>query len=154
MEIDRSLIGSVSDSYHIIVERGAITKFAAAIGDSNAIFHDEDAARAQGFAGIVAPPTFPVSFIPPQEPIWTRVLDRRRILAGEQAFRYVRPIIAGDRLTCRIRFVDVVDKEGRSGKMELLVQEVRGTDEEGEDVFFHTRTTVYRGAGSRLVQTT
>jgi acyl dehydratase len=145
-EIDRSLIGSVSEPFTVEVEKGAIAKFAAAIDDPNPVYRDAEAARAQGYPGIIAPPTFPVSFNPPEEPVWTRDLDRRRILAGEQAFAYVRPVCAGDVLTCRTHFVDVQDKQGRSGSMELLLQEVRGTDAHGALVFTHRRTTIYRAA--------
>jgi hypothetical protein len=144
MEIDRSLIGAASEPFIVEVEKGAIQRFAEAIGDANSVYRDEGAARAAGYAGIVAPPTFPVTFRSSEEPVWTRHLDRRRILAGEQSFHYERPIVAGDRLECRVHFVEVVDKEGRSGKMELLVQEVRGNDLQGRPVFTHRRTTVYR----------
>ncbi|NYZ16535.1 MaoC family dehydratase [Azospirillum sp. RWY-5-1] len=146
MEIDRSLIGSVSDPYVVEVEKGAIRRFAEAIGDPNPVYVDADAARAAGFPGIIAPPTFPASFRAPEEPVWTRHLDRRRILAGEQAFHYERPILAGDRFDCRVHFVEVVDKDWRSGPVELLVQEVRGSDPEGRPVFVHRRTTIYRAA--------
>jgi acyl dehydratase len=149
MEIDRSLIGSVDEPFTVEVEKGAIAKFAAAIGDPNPVFRDAEDARAQGYPGIIAPPTFPVSFNPPEEPVWTRDLDRRRILAGEQSFHYERPIVAGDILTCRTHFIDVRDKEGRSGRMELLLQEVRGTDGDGALVFTHRKTTIYRAAKVR-----
>ncbi|RDD62347.1 MaoC family dehydratase N-terminal domain-containing protein [Ferruginivarius sediminum] len=149
MEIDRSLIGSVGEPFTVEVEKGAIAKFAAAIGDPNPVFHDLEEARAQGYPGIIAPPTFPVSFNPPEEPVWTRDLDRRRILAGEQSFHYERPIVAGDVLTCRTHFIDVQDKEGRSGRMELLLQEVRGRDGDGALVFTHRKTTIYRAAKGR-----
>lgn len=149
MEIDRSLIGSVSEPYTVEVEKGAIAKFATAIGDSNPVYFDPDAAKAQGYPGIIAPPTFPVSFMPAEEPVWTRDLDRRRILAGEQSFHYERPIVVGDVLTCRAHFLDVQDKEGRSGKMELLLQEVRGVDAAGGLVFRHRKTTIYRAPKAR-----
>lgn len=144
MEIDRSLIGAASEPFFVEVEKGAIRRFVEAIGDPNPVYLDEKAARAAGYDGIIAPPTFPVTFRSAEEPVWTRHLDRRRILAGEQSFRYERHIVAGDRLECRIHFVEVIDKEGRSGRMELLVQEVRGADMRGRPVFVHRRTTVYR----------
>ncbi len=144
MEIDRSLIGAASEPFVVEVEKGAIARFAEAVGDPNPVYRDEKAAREAGYDGIIAPPTFPVTFRPAEEPVWTRNLDRRRILAGEQSFHYSRPIVAGDRLECRIHFVEVADKAGRSGKMELLVQEVRGSDARGQVVFTHRRTTVYR----------
>lgn len=146
MEIDRALIGSVSEPYEVEVEKGAIRRFAEAIGDPNPLYHDEAAARAAGFKSLVAPPTFPVSFRPPEEPAWTARLDRRRVLAGEQSFTYARPIVAGDILTCRAHFVGVEEKQGKSGRMELLVQEVRGTDAGGAPVFTHRRVMIYREA--------
>lgn len=149
-EIDRSLIGSNVEPYVVTVERGAIVKFVTAIGDTNPLFRDPDFARAHGYRDVVAPPTFPVSFLPPEEPVWWRNIDRRRIVAGEQSFRYERPIVAGDRLTCTIVFVDVVEKAGRSGRMEFLIQENRGCDDSGAEVFVHRRTAIYRAPDSDL----
>lgn len=149
-EIDRSLIGSESIPYVVEVEKGAIRKFADAIGDASEFYRDEAAAKAQGYSGIIAPPTFPVTFYPPEEPVWTRELDRRRILAGEQGFRYSRPIIAGDMLTCRIVFKSVEDKQGKSGRMEIIHQEILGEDKQGNHVFTNWKFTVYREAPSEL----
>lgn len=149
IEIDRSLIGSASEPYWVEVEKGAIRKFAEAIGDPDRRYVDDAYARSIGLSGIIAPPTFPVTFRAPEEPIWTRKLDRRRILAGGQSFSYERPIAAGDRLCCRIHFVSVEDKSGRSGNMELLNQEIRGEDAAGKLVFVHSRTTVYRQASGK-----
>lgn len=143
-EIDRSMIGRASEPFWVEVEKGAIRRFAEAIGDPDPRYRDEAAARAAGLPGIIAPPTFPVTFRPPEEPEWTRHLDRRRILAGGQAFEYERPIVAGERLRCRVHFVGVDDKDGRSGRMEMIRQEIRGEDETGRPVFVHRRVTVYR----------
>ena len=147
-EIDRSLIGSATAPFEVEVEKGAIRRFAEAIGDPDLRFRDAVIAQAAGFSGIIAPPTFPVTFRPPEEAPWTRQLDRRRILAGGQSFEYVRPIVVGERLECRIHFVGVEDKDGRSGRMELLHQEIRGHDAAGLPVFVHRRTTVYRAPRS------
>ena len=143
-EIDRSLIGRYSEPFTVEVEKGAIRKFADAIGDPNPLYRDEAYARAHGYDGIVAPPTFPTCFRPPQDPPWFEPLDRRRIVAGQMSFEYVRPIVAGMSLTCRMRFVGVDDKEGSRGRMELLNQELEGRDERGELVFTSGRSTVYR----------
>lgn len=40
------------------VDAGLIHVFAQAIGDPNPVYHDEEAARAAGFPGVLAPPTF------------------------------------------------------------------------------------------------
>jgi len=148
MEVDRSLIGTSTDPYVIEVERGQIRRFAEAVGDSNPMWVDRDYARSQGYDDVIAPPTFPVSFQMSGIPVWLENLDRKRFLAGEQRFDYVRPIRVGDVLTCRMTLVDVEQKEGRSGKMDLILQDVAGVDAEGNEVFKHRRTTVYRGAGN------
>lgn len=142
-EIDRSLIGTAAAPFVVEVEKGAIRRFAEAIGDPNPLYRDEAFARAQGFPGVVAPPTFPTSFRPPADPPWMIGLDRRRIVAGEVAFAFVRPIVSGMTLECRLRFVGVEAREGRKGSMELIRQEMTGHDGEGL-VFTHARTTVYR----------
>ncbi len=143
-EIDRSLIGSVSEPFVIEVERGAIKKFARAIGDANPLHHDEQYARALGYGDIIAPPTFPTCFRPPREPPWFAGLDRRRVVAGETWFEYEQPVVAGMRLTCAVRFTGVDEKIGSKGRMELLHQQIEGRDDSGRLVFVAGRTTVYR----------
>lgn len=143
-EIDRSLIGSSSEPYEFEIERGAIRKFAIAIGDSNPLYFDADFARRHGYDDVLAPPTYPTCFRLPKDPQWIETLDRRRIMAGEMSFSYERAITAGMRLTCRMHLVGVDRKEGRRGVMELLRQETRGHDEAGRLVFVAGRTTVYR----------
>lgn len=150
MEIDRELIGTSSAPWVVEVERGAIRRFAEAIGDDNRLWRDADHARAQGYRDVIAPPTFPVSFVMPGIPPWWEGLDRKRFLAGEHGFAYERAITVGDVLTLRMTLLDVARKEGRSGSMDLMLQEVRGVDAAGQDVFAHRRTTVYRGVGSQV----
>ena len=41
------------------VEASHIMMFARAIGDTNPVYHDADAAKQTGAGGIIAPPTFP-----------------------------------------------------------------------------------------------
>ena len=143
--IDRGLIGSSADGFVVDVEKGAIRRFAEAIGDTTDIYVDEAAARALGYPGIVAPPTFPTTFRPPAKPTWLRDLDEGRILAGEQGFRYARPIFAGEQLHCALRLTDIEDKQGRNGPMQLFVQDMTVTSSSGEAVCVNRRVLIYRG---------
>ncbi|AKC70764.1 FAS1-like dehydratase domain-containing protein [Pandoraea oxalativorans] len=150
-EIDHSLIGTSAPPFWVEVERGAIRKFADAIGDDNPLYRDEAFARRHGYDGIVAPPTFPTCFRAPKDPPWIATLDRRRIVAGEMGFHYVRPIVAGMRFECRLQFVGVDEKTGARGAMSLMRQVMSGyrIGEDGvarECVFTVRRTTVYRSA--------
>jgi acyl dehydratase len=144
-EIDRSLIGSAMAPFTVEVEKGAIRRFAEAIGETTAIYFDEAFARSLGYPGIVAPPTFPTAFRPPSEPTWRHGLDEGRILAGEQGFRYRRPIYAGDRLQCELRLTDVQDKRSGKGSMELMIQDLIITSTSGDKVCVNRRVVIYRG---------
>ncbi len=143
-EIDRSLVGCFSKPFTVDVERGAIRKFADAIGDPDLRYRDLAHARELGYADLLAPPTFPTCFRPPEEPPWMASLDRRRVMAGQIAFDYSASIEAGMVLTCRVELAGVDEKAGRRGRMELLHQRLHGVDAAGRPVFVMTRTTVYR----------
>ena len=54
----RDAIGVESEPVTHEVEKGAIIKFAQAIGDDNPLFIDEEAARQTRYGGLIAPPTF------------------------------------------------------------------------------------------------
>jgi acyl dehydratase len=151
-EIDRALIGTSTASFAVEVEKGAIRRFAEAIGDSSEIYFDEAFARSLGYAGIVAPPTFPTTFRPPSKPAWAQGLDEGRILAGEQGFRYLRPIVAGDRLQCELRLADVQDKLSSKGSMELMIQDLIVTAPSGDMVCINRRVVIYRGRATSLAQ--
>jgi acyl dehydratase len=140
-----ALIGQATPPFVVEVEKGAIRRFAEALGDRNPIRHDEEAARRAGYAGLVAPPTFAASFRPPVEPPWMALLDRRRVRAGEQGFRLYRPLVSGDRLTCRVALTAVERKQGRSGVLIILTQELTATDAAGALVAVNRRVIAHLG---------
>lgn len=59
--MDRSATGRESKPLVNEVEKGAIRRFAEALGETNPIHFDEGAARAAGYRSIVAPLTFPTA---------------------------------------------------------------------------------------------
>jgi acyl dehydratase len=133
--LDRSLIGRESEPIVHEVEKGAIRRFAEALGDPNPIYVDEAAARAAGYPALAAPPTFPVALTANERFRHSLDLGTRSILHGEQQFEYVRPVLAGDRITVRSKVADVQERAGASGPMDVIVFEDEGRDEKGELVF-------------------
>ena len=147
--------------YEFPVERTAILDFAAALGETNPIYWDEERARETPLGGVIAPPTFAVASahwnpehafkgvrrIPARgsasnasresEP---RTRDRRsepanlaRVLHGEQRFVYHRPIRAGMRLRVSMRPGKSWEKEGkRGGKLRFSETISEYRDERGE----------------------
>jgi acyl dehydratase len=86
------------------VGREKIREFADAIGDANDAYRDPTHARSLGHPDVIAPPTFAmvitrasqvVAFSDPDLGV-----DFTRLVHGEQRFSYVRPIAAGDVLSC------------------------------------------------------
>ena len=129
------------------VEKGAIRRFAEALGDYNPIYYDEEYARASGYPTIVAPPTFPRVLPLGGGP--ARAAGRgasRACCTPSRRFEYERPIFAGDRIFVSTRVADVLERPGPAGKMDVAVIEDEGRDEEGNLVFRARRTLVVRAA--------
>ena len=138
--LDRTLIGRESEPVVHEVEKGAVRRFAEALGDPNPLYQDEGAARAAGYASLLAPPTFPVTLTANERFRHSLDLGTRSLLHGEQAFEYFRPLVAGDRVTVVSRVADVLERPGASGPSDVLVLEDEGRDHRGELVF-RTRAT-------------
>ena len=131
MSIDQSAVGMTSEVQEFEIEKGAIRRFAEAIGDANPLFIDENHAKACGYAGVIAPPTFPTTFRVPL-PV---EIDMSHVLHGEQEYAYTRPIVAGETIRCQTRIVKVYEREGSLGKMTFLTAEIAGNDVQGQPVF-------------------
>jgi acyl dehydratase len=142
--LDRTLIGRESEPTVVEVEKGAIRRFAEALGDPNPLALDEAAARAAGHASLVAPPTFAVTLGWSERFRHSLDLGTRSVLHGEQSFEYTRPIVAGDRLSIRSRVADVQERAGASGPMDVIVIEDEGRDDKGALVFKARATMILR----------
>jgi acyl dehydratase len=124
-------------AFDLPVDPDGVADFATAVGEDNPVFFDADAARAQGFPGPLAPPTFTVTqiFQVPRGERERRLganLDYARVLHGEQEFIYERLPIAGETLHGTMRIARDFTKEGkRGGSMRFVTYESRFTDSEG-----------------------
>jgi acyl dehydratase len=134
--IDRKFIGTEAPVQSIEVEKYPIRFFALAIGETNPIHSDEQAAKAAGYRSIVAPLTYAACLNGMcADPLWIfREVGApmERLLHGEQAYTYHRPIVAGDVLTFRTRVVDITEKKG--GALELIETNTTATNQNGEPV--------------------
>jgi len=129
--LSADLIGRESDEVLFDVERGAIRKFADAVGDTTPAC----------VAGEIAPPTFPTTF---RMIVPGLSFNLSRILHGSQEYRYERPLRAGDRLRCRTRIMDIYQREGRLGAMTFVILEIEGKDDSNEPVFRGKTTAILR----------
>jgi acyl dehydratase len=108
--IARSHIGHALPAFTVPVEAGRLRFFAKATGQTDPVYVDEAAARDAGHPGLPVPPTFffCLEMDAPDPAVMRNLLgiDYRRILHGEQQFRYHAMAHAGDRLRFEPRIAD------------------------------------------------
>ncbi|MBD9516146.1 MaoC family dehydratase N-terminal domain-containing protein [Pseudomonas sp. PDM22] len=134
---DKSLIGRSTGVTSSEVEKGRLRFFAKAIGETDPVYFDDEAARAAGYPTIPVPPSFLMCLESEGRNAQSIVedilgFDLGRILHAEQEFDYHRMAFAGDVLTFDTRIVDVYEKKG--GALQFVVQETRVTNQDGDHV--------------------
>jgi len=146
--LDRSVIGREFPPCFAVVEAEAAQCFARAIGETDVIFFDAAAARARGYRALPVPPTYVFCLkhagAPPDGALRALGVEggSGKLLHAEQAFEYLQPICAGDRLCFRERVADVFEKKG--GALTFVVLETRVTDAAERTVAIIRHTEVIR----------
>ena len=147
------LIGKADEVVIFEVEKGAIKKFADAIGDANPLYWDEEYARNSGFGTTIAPPGFfgwPTKWttaMPFFSELRQEVIDTLsnagldRVLDGGIEFDLYHPVRAGDTLSSLSRVKDIRERETKTGKMAFSITETTYTNQNG-DVVAKTRQTI------------
>lgn len=126
MALDTSIIGTTAPDLTVDVERGRLRAFAHAIGETDPVYTDLEAAREAGHRDLPVPPTFlfclemerpdPFAFLDDLG------VDLRRVLHGEQRFTYRAMAYAGESLTFSARISDVYAKRG--GALDFIVRSI------------------------------
>jgi acyl dehydratase len=124
MPLDRAAIGRQLDTVSMRVEAGRLRFFAQAIGETDPVYTDIEAAHRAGYRDLPLPPTFLFS-VGLEAPDSFGFLDDlgvdlRTILHGSQKFTYHAQAYAGDTLTVRTHIADIYEK--KQGQLEFIVQ--------------------------------
>ncbi|MGX5696726.1 FAS1-like dehydratase domain-containing protein [Agromyces soli] len=146
MSVNPELVGrEFPPTEPYLVGREKVREFARAVLASSPISLDPEAARAAGYADVVAPPTFAVVI---QERTLAQLLaepdagiDFTRVVHGDQRFTSSRPIVAGDELTARLAVTSVKTLGAHS----MVTAESTITDASGAHVVTAISTLVVRG---------
>ena len=140
------IVGREYPAFSFEVEKGRISMFARAIGEDNPIHFDEDAAKAAGYRGIPAPPTFSFTIAMeaglPVQVIEDLGVDKTKTVHGEQHFAYHGDICAGDVIRADQKIVDIFEKKG--GALLFIVAELGMTNQQGDRVADLRTVTVVR----------
>jgi acyl dehydratase len=139
------VIGRVFPSVGYAVGREKIREYAHAVGETNPLHTDVDAARAAGHDDLVAPPMFVVVYTSPA--IGPAMLnpdvgiDFARMVHGAQEFSWGPLVVAGDEISTEVEVAEISERGG----MGFYVFESRSDNQRGERVCTGRWTCIVRG---------
>lgn len=144
--IDRNNIGKSFPPYSVEVENHQLRLFAKAVGEKNEVYTDEEAAAAQGYSALPAPPTFGFSLSLSKPNVFEAYealgIDLSRLLHGEQKFDYVAPMHSGDVITLHETITDIFEKPEK--RLEFIVIQTSLVNQHNEHVGEMTNTLVIK----------
>lgn len=144
--VTSAAIGRTYPAVTYAVGREKIREYARAVGETNPLYLDVDAARAAGYADLVAPPMFAVVYSSPA--ITPAMLDPElevdlpRVVHGAQELAWGSLVIAGDEVATRATVNDISERVG----MRFYVFEAVSENQRGETVCTGKWTIIVRGA--------
>ena len=145
MPVKTEAIGKTLPPVTYAVGREKIREFARAVGETNPVHLDVEAARAAGYADLVAPPMFAVVYSAPA--VGPGIFDPEiginfaMMVHGGQEFRWGPLVVAGDEITTTTTVKDIADRGG----MGFYVFESVSQNERAETVCTATWTNIVRG---------
>jgi acyl dehydratase len=146
MAVNADFVGrSYPPSGPYAVDAASLAAFAAAVGSTDPVHSDAEAARAAGYADVIAPPTFAVSLAQQcdrqlvEDP--EAGIDYSRVVHGEQRFVHHRPITAGDEVVGTM----TVDEVRAAGGHSMVTTRTELATTGGEALCTSTSTIVIRG---------
>jgi len=147
----KQYIGKVDPPHLREVEKGAIRRYADAVGDDNPLYCDEEYARKSRYGCIIAPPGFfgwAKKTISSSEGLVGLIgamieAGYAGILDGGMAYDFYLPVRVGDTLVVSPKVADVALKEGKT-KMMILRFEASYTNQNGDLVAKSYQTLIGR----------
>ena len=129
------------------VGREKIREYAHAVGETNPLHLDPEAARAAGHRDVVAPPMFCVVYSSPS--VAPALFDPEvginfaMMVHGGQEFVWGPLVVAGDEITTTVSVKSIEQRAGNG----FYVFESRSVNQDGETVCTGTWTNIVRGVG-------
>ena len=127
------------------VGREKVREYARAVGETNPLHLDVDAARAAGYSDVVAPPMFTVVYSGPAmvPAIFDPEVEMNFALMvhGGQQFEWGALVVAGDEISTTATVKDISERDGKG----FYVFETVSTNQDGETVCVGTWTNIVRG---------
>jgi len=143
IDFDRGVLNVevVVGTYQVTAED--IRAYARAIGETNPIYLDAEAARVGPYGTLVAPPLFIHTLRAQAGPDPKIRFGTTSFHAGERVQSF-EPIRAGDTVTARAQITQVYAKTGRAGTMVFSVKRTTYTNQHGHTLITMETTMVRR----------
>jgi len=145
MPVKTEAIGKEYPSATYAVGREKVREYAAAVGETDPIHTEVEAARAAGFGDVVAPPMFAVVY---SAPVMAPAIfdpevgiDFPTMVHGGQEFVWGEPVVAGDEITTTASVKDISERDG----MGFYVFETVSRNQRDETVCTASWTNIVRG---------
>jgi acyl dehydratase len=145
MPVNAQAVGKTYEPVVYAVGREKIKEYAHAVGETNPVHLDVKAARAAGYADVVAPPMFAVVYSSPA--VAVPMLDPEleinfaMLVHGGQEFTWGPLVVAQDEITTIASVKDISERAG----LGYYVLETISTNQRGEQVCRATWTNIVRG---------
>ncbi len=146
----RAQIGKESEATVLEIDKTSVRMFARAVGYTDPVYYDEEAAQAAGYRSLPAPPGYlgtPV-YDPARRgarPTAVALEPRRpltRMLNGGTDIEYLADICAGDILTSTTAVASIEERPGRLGEMLITTTKTTYRNYDGEIVAVMTGTGI------------
>jgi acyl dehydratase len=145
MTVNKDAVGKQWPPVDYEVGLEKIREYARAVGETNPVHLDREAALSAGFRDVVAPPMFCVVYSAPA--MGPAVLDPEvginlaAMVHGSQEFLWGEPVCAGDVITTTPRLSEAYEKDGRA----YYVFGSESTNADGKFTVRGTWTNIVRG---------
>ncbi|HWE59946.1 MAG TPA: MaoC family dehydratase N-terminal domain-containing protein [Solirubrobacteraceae bacterium] len=145
MPLPSEKIGKIYAPVVYAVGREKVREYAAAVGESNPLHHDLEAARAAGYPDVLAPPMFVVVYC--SSAFMTALFDPElqidfaHLVHGAQEYRWEQPVLAGDEITTTLSVKDISERSG----LGFYTFETVSVNQRGESTCTGTWSTIIRG---------
>jgi acyl dehydratase len=146
MAVETGAVGKRYPATTYAVGREKVKEYALAVGETDPLHLDHEAARRAGHADVVAPPMFCVVFCSPS--IAPAIFDPEvginfaLMVHGSQEFRWGPLVVAGDEIRTEVSVASIEERDGRG----FYVFESVSTNDRDETVCVGTWTNIVRGA--------
>jgi acyl dehydratase len=145
MPVKTQAIGKTYEPVVYAVGREKIKEYARAVGETNPVHLDVEAARAAGYEDVVAPPMFAVVYSAPA--VGPLIFDPEieinfpMMVHGGQEFEWGPMVVGGDEISTTASVQDISERDGRG----YYVFGSISTSQRGEQVCRGTWTQIVRG---------